>query len=171
MTITDTAMDFFDTIESGRGWDACKGWCHAEATFSGQCEPLVEVTTVEAYAAWMQWLLQVAPDGRYELKAFATDSQRNIVCAFAVFHGTHTGEGGPVPPTGKSVHADYVYAMEFDGTKIRHVTSDLELRLVGAGPRLGLSARLRLLLSQQRAGTGKPGPDRWIGTLPSRCDL
>ena len=30
--------------------------------------------------------------------------------------------GGPVPPTGKSVAADYVYAMEFDGDLIRHLT-------------------------------------------------
>jgi hypothetical protein len=38
-----------------------------------------------------------------------------------VFSGTHTGEGGP-PPTGKSTRSDYVYAMEFDGDKIRHMT-------------------------------------------------
>ena len=35
---------------------------------------------------------------------------------------THTGEGGPCPPTGKSMKADYVYVMEFDGEKIRHMT-------------------------------------------------
>src|SRR5258707_12778309 len=33
-----------------------------------------------------------------------------------------TGEGGPVPPTGKSAEADYVYVMDFDGDKIRHMT-------------------------------------------------
>ena len=33
-----------------------------------------------------------------------------------------TGEGGPVPATGKSIHADYVYAMEFEGDEIRHMT-------------------------------------------------
>jgi hypothetical protein len=31
------------------------------------------------------------------------------------------GPGGP-PPTGKSVKSDYVYVMEFDGEKIRHMT-------------------------------------------------
>ena len=50
------------------------------------------------------------------------DSERNSVAAFGVFRGTHTGEGGPVPPTGKSMEADYVYVMEFDGDKIRHMT-------------------------------------------------
>jgi ketosteroid isomerase-like protein len=52
-----------------------------------------------------------------------------------VFHGTHTGEGGPVPPTGKSCAADYVYAMNFDGDKISSMTkiwnSDVTLKQLG----------------------------------------
>ena len=39
-----------------------------------------------------------------------------------VFSGTHTGQGGPCPPTGKSTNTDYVYVMEFAGDKIRHMT-------------------------------------------------
>ena len=46
----------------------------------------------------------------------------SVVTAFAVFHGTQTGPGPVDPPTGKTVAADYVYAMEFDGDKIRHMT-------------------------------------------------
>ena len=34
----------------------------------------------------------------------------------------HTGQGGPCPPTGKSTTTDYVYVMDFDGDKIRHMT-------------------------------------------------
>jgi hypothetical protein len=30
--------------------------------------------------------------------------------------------GGPVPPTGKAIAADYLYVMEFEGEKIRHLT-------------------------------------------------
>ena len=63
------------------------------------------------------------PDAGYEIKSFATDEERRSVCAYAVFSATHTGEGGPCPPTGKSTSTDYVYVMEFDGdNKIRHVT-------------------------------------------------
>ena len=62
------------------------------------------------------------PDGAYELKAFATDEARRVVVAYAVFSGSHTGDGGPVPPTGKRLRSDYVYAMAFDGDKIRHMT-------------------------------------------------
>ena len=31
-------------------------------------------------------------------------------------------QGGPVPPTGKRVEADYVYIMEFEGDLIRNMT-------------------------------------------------
>jgi hypothetical protein len=60
-------------------------------------------------------------DGRYDLKSFAIDNERNNVTAYAVFKATHTGEGGP-PPTGKSTQSDYVYNMHFDGEKISHMT-------------------------------------------------
>ena len=39
-----------------------------------------------------------------------------------MFHGTHTGPGGPVPPTGRSTSTDYVYVMQFEGDKIVHMT-------------------------------------------------
>jgi hypothetical protein len=70
----------------------------------------------------MKGLLTPIPDGHYELKCFAEDSERNCVVAFAVFHGTQTGPGGPVDPTGNTIAADYVYVMDFDGDRIRHMT-------------------------------------------------
>ena len=70
----------------------------------------------------MKNLFTPIPDGRYELKFFAEDEARNCVVAFAVLHGTQTGRGGPREPTGSSVAADYVHAMEFDGDRIRHTT-------------------------------------------------
>ena len=120
-SIATIAMQFFDACEKGKGWEACKSHCKADATFSSQAEPLAEIGTLQQYADWMQGLMKIMPNGRYELKSFATDAERNNVTAFAVFSGTHTGEGGP-PPTGKSTRSDYVYSMEFDGDKIRHMT-------------------------------------------------
>jgi predicted ester cyclase len=122
MTITETARDFFNACEAGKGWSVCKAWCHDGATFSCQSDVLADVKTLEGYTEWMKGLLTPLPDGRYDLKAFATDPDSNTVVGFAVFHGTHTGEGGPVAPTGKAAAADYVYAMKFDGDKIRHMT-------------------------------------------------
>lgn len=120
--IKETAERFFDDCETGRGWDACRQHCHPGATFSAQAGALAGVATLEGYADWMKGLFTPVPDGRYELRSFAVDEGRNNVSAYAVFHGTHTGEGGPVPPTGKRVQADYVYVMEFEGDRIRHMT-------------------------------------------------
>lgn len=121
-TITATARAFFEACETGQGWEACSAYCTPDASFSAQAEPLGGVTTIAGYAEWMKALLGFIPDGRYDLKAFATDEARRSVCAYAVFLGTHTGEGGPCPPTGKRTASDYVYVMEFDGERICHLT-------------------------------------------------
>lgn len=120
--IRDTAMKFFDACETGKGWVACRLYCHPDATFAAQADALADVKTLEGYTEWMKGLLTPVPDGNYEIKAFAVDEDRNTVAAYAVFRGTHTGEGGPLPPTGNRVEADYVYAMQFDGDRIRHMT-------------------------------------------------
>ena len=121
-SITGIARKFFEACETGKGWDGCKAYCTPDATFSAQAEPLVDVKSLQQYTDWMKGLMTFVPDGRYELKAFGTDDERKSVCAYAVFSGTHTGQGGPCPPTGKHVASDYVYVMEFEGEKIRHMT-------------------------------------------------
>ncbi len=118
----DTAEKFFEACESGKGWDGCKQYCRAGATFSAQAAALAGVNTLEAYTNWMKGMYTPLPDARYEVRSFAVDEQRNNVSAFGVFRATHTADGGPVPPTGKAVEADYVYVMEFDGAQIKHMT-------------------------------------------------
>ena len=121
-TITSVASQFFEACETGKGWAVCRAYCTPDASFSAQSEPLTDVRTLQAYADWMQGLLTFMPDGRYTVKSFATDADRNSVCAYGVFSATHTGQGGPRPPTGKRTTSDYVYVMEFAGDKIRHMT-------------------------------------------------
>ena len=121
-SITSVAKAFFDACETGKGWDACSAFCKPDATFSAQAEPLVELTTLAQYTDWMKGILTLLPDAHYEVKSFAADTARNNVAAYGVFHGTHTGEGGPVPPTGRRVSTDYVYVMQFEGDKIAHMT-------------------------------------------------
>ena len=121
-SILSQAKLFFEACETGKGWDGCKAYCHPEATFSAQTGVLSEIGTLEGYSEWMKNLFTPVPDGRYELKFFAEDEERNCVAAFAVFHGTQTGPGGPGEPTGKPIAADYVYAMEFEGDRIQHMT-------------------------------------------------
>ena len=120
--IAAIARSFFDACETGKGWEGCRAYCTPAATFAAQSEPLAEIKTLQAYTEWMKGLLTFIPDGRYVVKAFAIDGERSSVCAYGVFSGTHSGEGGPCPPTGKSTDTDYVYVMEFAGDKIRHMT-------------------------------------------------
>lgn len=133
-TITDIAADFFMACETGKGWAGCSAYCTPGATFSAQAEPLAEMTTLEEYTGWMQGLLTVLTDGSYEIKSFGTDAARQNVAVYAVFTGTHLA-GGPCPPTGKTVHADYVYVMQFEGDRIAHMTkiwhSGLTLKALG----------------------------------------
>ena len=133
--MTQVAEAFFDACETGRGWAVCKQYCTPAATFSAQAEALEEISTVEEYTDWMKGILQVLPDARYEIRSFATDAARSNVVAYGVFIGTHTGPGGPVPPTGKTLNADYVYVMQFKGDKINHLTkiwnSNISLKQLG----------------------------------------
>jgi ketosteroid isomerase-like protein len=121
-TLKETAERFFDACETGKGWDGCAQYCHPDATFTAQTDALADIRTLEAYTEWMKGLLTLLPDGIAEVRSFAVDEARNNVAVFGVFRGTHTGEGGPVPPTGNAAEADYVYVMNFDDDKIRHMT-------------------------------------------------
>jgi predicted ester cyclase len=121
-SITAVAEAFFEACEAGKGWAVCSAYCTPGATFSAQAEPLLDLKTLAEYTNWMQGIMPVLPNAHYEVKSFATDTVRNNVAAYGVFHATHTGEGGPVPPTGKSMSTDYVYVMQFDGGKIAHMT-------------------------------------------------
>ena len=122
MGLKETALAFFDACEAGKGWAACRQHCHPAATFSAQTGVLANVDTLEQYTDWMKGLFGPCPDGSYEVRSFAVDDQRKNVIAYGVFRATHTGEGGPVPPTGKAVEADYVYVMQFEGDRIAHMT-------------------------------------------------
>jgi steroid delta-isomerase-like uncharacterized protein len=133
--ITKLAEAFFDACETGKGWAVCSAYCVADATFSAQASPLSEVKTLAEYAEWMKGMLTIFPGARYELKSFATDDARKNVAAYAVFHATHTGKGGPVPPTGRTMSTDYVYVMQFQEDKIAHMTkiwnAELALKEIG----------------------------------------
>jgi predicted ester cyclase len=120
--IKTNAVLFFDACETGKGWDECRQYCHPDATFSAQADAIADIRTLRDYTEWMKGLLTPMPDGSYEIRAFAADESRGSVMGYAVFRGTHTAEGGPVPPTGRSVTSDYVYVIDFDGDRIRHMT-------------------------------------------------
>jgi len=121
-SMKETAEQFFDACETGKGWVGCQQYCYEDATFSAQAGALDGIETLEHYTEWMKGMLTPLPDGQYEVRSFAVDEERNNVAAYGIFRATHTADGGPVPPTGKRVEADYVYVMQFDGDRIRHMT-------------------------------------------------
>jgi predicted ester cyclase len=134
-TITEIAEAFFDACETGKGWEVCSAYRTPNAGFSAQASPLNDVKTLQQYTDWMKGILSIFPGARYELKSFATDDVRSNVAAYAVFHAVHTGQGGPVPPTGRGMSSDYVYIMQFQGDKISQMTkvwnAELALREIG----------------------------------------
>ena len=124
----ESAKEFFVACETGKGWGECKAYCHSDATFSAQANALGEISSLEGYCDWMHGISTTMPDASYDLKFFGADESGDSFAAIAVFKGTHTGEGGPVPPTGKSVASDYAYHIVFDGDRIKHMTKGLERR-------------------------------------------
>ncbi|WAT18733.1 ester cyclase [Aurantiacibacter sp. MUD11] len=122
MAIKDDVLAFFDACETGKGWAVCKQWCKPDAGFSAQADALADVSTLEGYTDWMAGMAGLMPDARYDMLAFGHDEERGAISAAAVFHGTHTGEGGPVPPTGKAAASDYCYVIKLEDGKISHMT-------------------------------------------------
>ena len=56
-----------------------RAYCHANAGFAAQAEPLADLNTLEGYTEWMKGLLVIVPDGSYVVKSFATDDERGNV--------------------------------------------------------------------------------------------
>ena len=124
MTLFENAEKFFQACESSAGWDECKYFVTENAEFIAQCEPLTEVTTVKGYVEWMAGFGTItAPGSKYELHASAFDEANKTAIFFATYTATHTGEGGPVPPTNKTTNTDYVYAIKMnDDGKVESMT-------------------------------------------------
>jgi hypothetical protein len=112
MSAFETATKFFHACESLQGWDGCKDYVAAGATFSAQCEPLVDIDLVEAYCGWMAAVGKGPLEGcNYELQSSSYDEVNRTALFFATFTGTHVGDGGPVAPTMRQTKTDYVYAL------------------------------------------------------------
>ena len=106
----ENATQFFHACESVKGWDECSRHVDSGASFFAQCEPLVDIETVEDYVNWMTGICETtAPGSSYKLHSSAWDDATRTAIFFATFTLSHTGEGGPVPPTNKKTKTQYVY--------------------------------------------------------------
>lgn len=112
MTAFENARKFFEACESPAGWAGCKQYVVENAPFVAQSEPLADVTTVEGYCEWMKGFATVtAPGASYDLHSASYDETSRTAVFFATYLAKHTGEGGPVPPTGKETRSHYVYVL------------------------------------------------------------
>ena len=110
MTAFENAIRFFEACEAPEGWAGCKAYVAEGASFTAQSEPLADVKTVEAYCEWMYGFATVTvPGATYEPHVSAYDEKTRTAIFFATYHATHSGAGGPVPPTHKETHSHYVY--------------------------------------------------------------
>lgn len=137
MTAMQTATAFFHACESLKGWEGCKAHVANGATFAAQSEPVADIDTVQGYCEWMRGFgTGPVPGCRYEIHAQAYDENSRTALFFATFTGTHTGDGGPVPPTGRTVQAHYVYALTMnEHGKVAHMVkiwnAPWSLRMLG----------------------------------------
>jgi hypothetical protein len=46
-TNANSAQQFFEACETGKGWEACSAFCHPDATFSSQTATLSDISTLE----------------------------------------------------------------------------------------------------------------------------
>lgn len=124
MSAYENAVAFFNACEEPAGWPACQPFVAADARFNAQSEPIAEFTTIEEYAEWMKAFGTVTAKGAsYTLHASAWDEANRSALFFATYHATHVGEGGPVPPTGKSTDSHYVYVVQMnDEDKVQSLT-------------------------------------------------
>ena len=115
MKAFENATKFFHNCESAKGWDACKDYVTENAQFNAQSEPLTDVKKVEDYVNWLAGLGTITMPGcSYKLHASAYDETNNTAIFFATFTGTHSGDGGPIPPSNKTTNTEYVYALKMD---------------------------------------------------------
>ena len=119
----ENAKSFFHNCESGMGFEACKDYVAENASFNCQSEVLAEVITVKDYVNWIAGLGTTMPGNSYEISASAYDENNHSAIFFATFTGTHSGEGGPVPPTNKTTNTHYVYVLKMnDEGKVEDMT-------------------------------------------------
>lgn len=115
MSNFENAQSFFHAVDSAAGWEACKQYVVDGASFAAQSEPLADITTVKDYVDWMAAFgTNTVPGCTYELHASAYDEANKCAIFFATFTATHSGEGGPVPPTNKSTNTHYVYVLKMN---------------------------------------------------------
>ena len=113
----DLAEKFFWPCDEGKGWEACKEFCHANATFKTDADTLVHLDKLEDYVEWMKDVHSMMANIKFEIKSIAEDTKRGMVLLYAIIYGDNILGEEPQP-----IETDYVYAMTIKQNKIHHIT-------------------------------------------------
>ena len=113
----DLAEKFFWPCDEGKGWEACKEFCHANATFKTDANTLVHLDKLEDYVEWMKDVHSMMANVKFEIKSIAEDTKREMVLLYAIIYGDNILGEEPQP-----IETDYVYAMTIKENKIHHIT-------------------------------------------------
>ncbi len=106
MSAFDNATKFFHACESLRGWGECERYVEEGAAFSAQCEPLVDIKTVEDYVNWMTGFgSNTAAGCSFDLHTSAYDDANATAIYFATLPAVTLVTVGPFHPrTKRPIH-------------------------------------------------------------------
>ena len=120
-TVESIAASFHHACMTGKGWQECQQYCTPDASFTHEGELFTDIHTLEAYATFLENAFTPVPDFGHEVLSVGIDQQQRVFIHYLI-RGTHTGEGFPVPPTGKSMESHCVLILSFENERIRHAT-------------------------------------------------
>ena len=109
----DVAEKFFWPCDEGKGWEACKEYCHTNATFKTGADTLIHLDRLEDYVEWMKDAHSMLANTKFEIKSIAEDKKRGMVLLYAIIYADNILGEEPQP-----IETDYVYAMKIEENKI-----------------------------------------------------
>ena len=113
----DVAEKFFWPCDEGKGWEACKDYCHPNATFRTDADTLVYLDRLEDYVEWMKDAHSMFANAKFEIKSIAEDKKRGMVLLYAIIYADNILGEEPQP-----IETEYVYVMKIEENKIKHIT-------------------------------------------------
>lgn len=119
--IESIATNFHHACMTGKGWQECQQYCTPAASFTHEGTMLADIDTLEGYVAFIESVAVPVPDFRHEPLSVGVDERQQRVLIHYRIRGTHSGEGLPVPPTGKGFESYSVIVLHFQGDRIHHV--------------------------------------------------
>ncbi len=119
-TIETIATNFHHACMTSKGWQACEQYCTPDATFTHEGTMFADTNTLQAYATFIEHVFTPVADFRHEVLSVGVDERQQRVLIHYLVRGTHTGEGLPFPPTGKSMESRCMLVLYFENERINH---------------------------------------------------